>query len=139
MKRDGILHPGLNHALSELGHGDRFAIADAGLPIPASIPRIDLVVTAGQPRLLDVLKPVLDSTVMEAAVIAEEIEQHNESEFLNHLLACLYQQDSISPTAITRLSHEQLKAELGDMRFIVRTGETTPFSNLILQSGVFFG
>ena len=34
--------------------------------------------------------------------------------------------------------HEQLKAMEKDCKTVIRTGEVTPFSNIILQSGVIF-
>ncbi|NNC23100.1 D-ribose pyranase [Salinisphaera sp. USBA-960] len=137
MKRDGILHPALNFELCQLGHGDRFAIADAGLPIPPSVTRIDLAFSPGQPDFLNVLTAILSASVIEGATVAQEFGDDNERrpEFEH----CLQGHGGISPSAITYLTHEQLKTELTNMRFVVRTGETTPFCNVILQSGVFFG
>ena len=42
MKKNGILNPQLNRVISEMGHRDMLIIADAGLPIPKEVERIDL-------------------------------------------------------------------------------------------------
>lgn len=42
MKRHGILNSHISKVLTDLGHTDMVVIADAGLPIPDGVPRIDL-------------------------------------------------------------------------------------------------
>jgi len=37
-----------------------------------------------------------------------------------------------------RVSHEQLKKMMNDCRFVIRSGEFTPYANVILVSGVPF-
>jgi D-ribose pyranase len=49
MKKGGILNPQLNRVISEMGHRDILIIADAGLPIPQEIERIDLALKSGIP------------------------------------------------------------------------------------------
>ena len=58
MKRHGILNSNISRVLSSMGHTDRIAIADCGLPVPEGTERIDLAVTFGNPRFMDVLKAV---------------------------------------------------------------------------------
>ena len=36
------------------------------------------------------------------------------------------------------VSHEELKKMTMDCKAVIRTGETTPYSNIILQSGCIF-
>lgn len=139
LKRNGILHPSLNHALAQLGHGDRFVVADAGLPIPPTVRRIDLAFAAGIPRLIDTLPVILDAIVVDSVMLAEEINQAGNSDLFSQLMQHLRQKSDLDPSKMTYIPHAQFKAELPNMRFIVRTGETTPFANVMLQSGVFFG
>ena len=54
MKRHGILNSNISRVLSSMGHTDRIAIADCGLPVPEGTERIDLAVTFGNPRFMDV-------------------------------------------------------------------------------------
>jgi len=73
MKKRGILQHELAHVIATLGHTDSLVIADAGLPIPPEVQRIDLAVTGGIPRFADVVLAVLDETQVERAVIAREM------------------------------------------------------------------
>ena len=77
MKKTGILNPQLMHALTQLGHTDRFMICDAGFPIPDGVERIDLTLTAGIPSFLDCLHAILGECVVEAVTLAEEMPTAN--------------------------------------------------------------
>ena len=59
MKKNGILNPQLNRVISEMGHRDMLIIADAGLPIPKEVERIDLTLKCGIPSFAEVLPAVL--------------------------------------------------------------------------------
>lgn len=129
MRNGGLLHPELNLYLSLLGHTDRFCIADAGLPIPDAVPRIDLAFAPGKPSFRDVYEAVTGVTVIDKAFCAEEAPEEMRRSF----------QERLGPgCVVTALPHEELKALVGSVRFVVRTGECTPYANIILQSGVFF-
>ena len=45
MKKIGIINAPISAVIAELGHLDMLSIADAGLPIPQEIQRIDLAPT----------------------------------------------------------------------------------------------
>ena len=77
MKRHGILNSNISRVLSSMWHTDRIAIADCGLPVPEGTERIDLAVTFGNPRFMDVLKAVSNDMKIEAVVLAEEIKEQN--------------------------------------------------------------
>src|SRR2546427_5954301 len=72
MKRGTLLHPELSRVIARLGHGDALVIADAGLPIPAGVERIDLAFAPGKPAFMDVLEAVLAVVEVERAVLAQE-------------------------------------------------------------------
>ncbi len=131
MKKTTLLHAELSDVIARLGHGDLLVIADAGLPIPDGPRRIDLAVSANVPRFEDVLAAVLAEMQVEGAVIAEELAPANPS-----VHAQLRRQ--LGATPIATLSHEQLKAATRDARAIVRTGEFSPYANVILRAGVVF-
>ncbi len=44
----------------------------------------------------------------------------------------------IGNTKITFILHEELKLKLKECKAVVRTGEQTPYANIILKSGVVF-
>jgi D-ribose pyranase len=132
MKERGILHPGLARVVAEMGHGDLLCISDAGLPIPPGVERIDLAFGPGKPSFVQVFEAVISELRVEAFVLAEESDDGC-SEIVGWVRAALEGAEQIST------DHEGLKALLPACRAIVRTGEFTPFANVVLRSGVDFG
>lgn len=132
MKKHGILNSDIAKVLSDLGHTDKIAIGDAGLPVPNGVKKIDLSLTLAEPSFLSVLKVVLSDMKVEKVVLAEEIKEQNATQ-LKDIKATL-----IDDEQITYVSHEAFKEQLKDVKAVIRTGEATPYSNIILQSGVLF-
>ena len=131
MKKIGLLNQPLSAVIAGLGHMDTLVIADAGLPIPAGVQRIDLAVSAGLPPFLDVLKAVLGEMQVESALIAAEM-QGRSPQMHSALLATL------GGVPVTTVSHEVFKQHTASARAVVRTGEFTPYANVILVAGVVF-
>jgi len=129
MKKGGILNPQLNRVISEMGHRDMLIIADAGLPIPKEVERIDLVLKCGIPSFAEVLPTVLSELEVEEAYVAKEIKEKN-PQTLN-LISSLVGE-------VKFITHEELKKLSKKTRAIVRTGECSPYANIILISGVTF-
>ena len=59
MKDRGLLHPQLSRVLAETGHGDLIGIADAGLPLPPPVERVDLALPRGVVAFADAARAVL--------------------------------------------------------------------------------
>ena len=131
MKKRGILNAQLAGYIAALGHKDLFMIGDAGMPIPPGVPIVDLVLTAGVPTFEQAMDAILDETVVEGYTIAEEIVENNP-----RLLA--YIREKLPGVEETMISHTDLKAMSAGVRFAVRTGEFTPYPNIILRAGVAF-
>lgn len=129
MKKGGILNSQLNRVISEMGHRDMLIIADAGLPIPQEIERIDLTLKSGIPSFAEVLPAVLSELKVEEAYVAEEIKGKN-PQTLNLISSLLGE--------VKFITHEELKELSKQARAIVRTGECSPYANIILISGVTF-
>lgn len=130
MVRHGILNAPLAGALARLGHTHQVVIADAGLPLPYGVPGctvVDLALVAGIPRFEQVLDAVLDVIVVERAEAALEGRSQPAHEWVARRIDNL-----------TLISHEELKARLPQTQLVVRTGESTPFANVILHCGVPF-
>ena len=130
MLRDGILNAPLAGALARLGHTHQVVIADAGLPLPYGVPGctiVDLTLVAGMPRFEQVLDAVLDAIVVDRAEAALESRSHPAHQWIAARL------DSLG-----LISHEELKARLPETQLVVRTGESTPYANVILHCGVPF-
>jgi D-ribose pyranase len=131
MKRTPLLHAELSEVIARLGHGDLLVIADAGLPIPEGPRRIDLALTANVPRFHEVLKAVLSEMQVEGAVVAAELPGANPA-----VHAELIRQ--LGETPVSTLSHEEFKRATKAARAIVRSGEFSPYANVILRAGVVF-
>ncbi len=131
MKKHGILQPELAEIIASLGHTDALVIGDAGLPVPPGTARIDLAVAANVPRFLDVLRAVLEEVQVEHAVIARETREKS-PQLYAELTALL------SEVPVQEVNHADLKEMTRQARAVVRTGEFTPYANVILFSGVVF-
>jgi D-ribose pyranase len=130
VKRSPLLHAELSHVIASLGHGDMLVLGDAGLPIPDGPRRIDLAVARGVPRLDEVLQAVLSEMQVEGIVVADEAldDAKNPPGWYPQSLG-------IAPQTVP---HEEFKRRTAKARAMVRTGECTPYANIILIAGVKF-
>ena len=131
MKKKGIINAQLAGLIAGLGHKDTFMIGDAGMPIPKGIEIVDLALCGGVPTFEQVMDAVLEETEIEGYTIAEEIIAKNQR-LLSYIRSKL-------PEAEERMiEHIQLKEESKNIKFAIRTGEFTPYPNIILRAGVAF-
>lgn len=130
-KNAATLNGQLSRVISETGHTDLVVVTDAGLPIPLGVERVDLAVRPGLPAFLDVLDTVLAEMVVEGATVSEEIKQHS-PDMLAEIEARL------APLGVTIdfVPHVELKERTHGARAAVRSGEFTPYANVILHAGV---
>lgn len=135
MKRTRLLHSELSHAISRMGHTDSLTLCDAGLPIPAGVKRIDLAIECGYPSFLATLDAILSELQVEEIIVAHELIQKSPALY-EGLIAVLLAQ-GMEPK-VTEVSHEEFKQLTQTSEAVVRTGECTPYANVILKSGVVF-
>lgn len=133
MKRHGILNSDISRVVSYMGHTDCICIGDCGLPIPDETERIDLAVKFGVPTFMDVLKEVGNDMKIEKIILAEEIKEHNPQ-----VLAEITEYFKGQDVEVEYVSHVGLKQMTRECKAVIRTGETTPYANIILQSGCIF-
>ncbi|MDX3074674.1 D-ribose pyranase [Streptomyces sp. MI02-7b] len=129
MKKSGILNRHLAGALAALGHTDLVVVCDAGLPIPPGPVVVDLAFRAGTPSFSEVLRGLQDELVIEGAVAAKEVRDHNPE--------VTAQLEEAFPN-LELVSHEDFKTLTHQARLVVRTGEARPYANVILRCGVPF-
>ncbi len=130
MKKTPLLNIALSQLIASLGHGDAVVIGDAGLPVPPGVPLIDLALTRGIPGFMQTLQAMLTEMQVEQHVLASELGLHNPA--MAAAIAALE-----LPGALM-MSHTQLKERSRSARAIVRTGECTPYANIVLIAGVVF-
>lgn len=135
MKRSRLLNSELSYEISRIGHKASITLCDAGLPIPSGMKRIDLAIEKGYPSFLKTLDALLSEMMVEEIVVANEIHEHNPEVFKGMLEG--FQRHEMKPV-VTEVSHEEFKQLTYESEVIVRTGECTPYANVILKSGVVF-
>lgn len=131
MKKTTLLNQALSEVIAGMGHGDLLVIGDYGLPCPPGVRRIDLALRPGLPSFLDAVETVLTELQVESAMVAGETAQRNPAvaEGLARLLGAI---------PVERVSHEAFKQCTVRGAALVRTGECSPYANVILRAGVTF-
>jgi D-ribose pyranase len=134
VKKIGTLNAQLSRVLAGMGHTDQIVICDSGLPVPRGKEVVDLALTTNVPRFLETLEVVLEELQVEGAVVAEELADSGNGLY-GRVCALL---DGVP---VRKVSHEEFKRLTSEEETsaIVRTGEATPYANVILVSGVTFG
>ena len=131
MKKTGLLNSSISEVISKMGHTDSIAIGDCGLPIPSGTERIDIALCKNIPTFLDTLKAVLIELQVEEIEVARETIEVSPN---------IYEaiKKELNNVKITIITHEELKDKLKECKAVIRTGEQTPYANIILKSGVVF-
>lgn len=131
MKKSALLNCNISEVISKMGHTDGLAIGDCGLPIPNETKRIDIALIKNVPSFIDTLKVVLMELQVEEVELAKETMDVSPN---------LYDEIKkvIGDIKITIITHEELKQKLKGCKAVIRTGEQTPYANIILRSGVVF-
>ncbi|MFQ2502582.1 D-ribose pyranase [Aeromonas caviae] len=139
MKRGKLLNAPLSALVAQMGHTDEITVCDAGLPIPTGPERIDLALMTGTPSLETVLTALLTDLVVEKVIMASEIKAISPAAhqaLVDQLEAHAVAQGK--PITIEYCLHEEFKTRSRQSKAIVRSGEVTPYANLILCAGVAF-
>lgn len=132
MKKGKVLHGDISGLIAEMAHTDTILIGDAGMPVPEGVWMIDLALTEGMVPFMDVVKAVMAELCVEKAYITEEMEEKSPAKRAELL-------DFIDGEfEVEEIPHEDLKKRSEDCKAVIRTGEFTPYANIMLQSGVLF-
>jgi len=131
MKKSGILNPDIVAAIAALGHTDSIVIADAGLPVPKGVPCIDISLTRNVPSFSQTLQAVAEELVIESYVVAAELPGKNPGTWTEV-------QTVLAGLDYERCLHEVFKKRTAEAKAIIRTGESSPYANVILIAGVNF-
>lgn len=147
MKTNGILHNDLARLVARLGHGDMLVITDRGFPFPRheKTECIDVSVGRNLPKFIDVVKVVLKELEIEKVIIADEtkdISPHVYQELKDVVFLKKNKGNDIVEENIPHLEFKDLvlngSLQGKEVKGFVKTGEFTPYANIILISGVDF-
>ncbi|MEG8989746.1 D-ribose pyranase [Ignavibacteria bacterium 4148-Me] len=132
MKKNGILNAELSYIIASMGHSDKLVITDCGLPIPKGVPKVDLALKKNLPGFIETVKTILNELVVEYAIISEELQIENPKNYQKLM-------ELLKEINVKKVKHEEFKKLIKESNVsFVRTGEATPYSNIILVSGVDF-
>ena len=147
MKTNGILHNDLARLVARLGHGDMLVITDRGFPFPRheKTECVDVSVGRNLPKFIDVVKVVLEELEIEKVVIADEtkdVSPHIYKELKDVVFLKKNKGNNIIEENIPHLEFKDLvlngSLQGKEVKGFVKTGEFTPYANIILISGVDF-
>jgi len=129
MKYTGILNRDISTMVARTGHFDRIVISDAGFPIPAGVPCIDLTMGPNLPKVPDVLKMLTLELPIEQFWFAEEISPSKEARAAE-LSAIMTKAECIP------LPHAEFKKLAYGAVGVIRTGDFHAYGNVMVASGV---
>ncbi len=131
MKKTGIMNKEISAVIAGMGHNDMLMICGSAYPIPDNGHRIDLALEPGLPGFLDVIRVVLKELEVEGVYVAAQTKRESPRQFEG--ICALF--PALKPNIVEQ---SELK-ELGyKAKAYIRTGECTPFSNIVLAGGVIF-
>lgn len=131
MKKSGVLNSDISRVLSYMRHTDTICISDCGLPCPDETELIDISLEKGVPDFVRVLKAVVNDMSVEKIFLAEEIRVKNPAVLKEIQTLLLGVRTDFMP-------HEEFKKKLLSCKAVVRSGEASPYANIILQSACIF-
>jgi D-ribose pyranase len=127
MLRTGILNPAIQSLLCRVRHTNTLVIADRGFPYFPQIETIDISLTDDIPTVLDVLRAISGNFTIGRAYMAQEFRVHNHDAIAAKFVAALGQEAALEP-------HVEFKRRVPQAIGLIRTADTTQYSNTILES-----
>lgn len=128
MLKSGILNPAINSLLSRVRHTNTLVIADRGFPFWPHVETIDISLSDDIPRVMDVLIAIKANYSIGRVFAAQEFLAANPP----HIGSAL--EDALLGIPITFETHVEFKKRVPHAIGLIRTGDTTQYANLILES-----
>ncbi len=128
MLKTGILNPHVLSLLARVRHTNTLVIADRGFPFWPAIETVDISLVDDVPTVRQVLGALRENFVIGAAFMAEEFLAENGEPVR------LAYADLVAPAEIRFQPHVDFKTRVPKSVGLIRTGDTTQFGNVILES-----
>ena len=128
MLKSGILNPHVLDLVARIRHTNTLVISDWAFPFWPQIETVDISLTHGIPSILDVLD--LLTPVFQVGRIwqADEFLANNTPETVDRFAK------SFGEIPVTREAHVAFTQRVPRAIGLIRTGDATPYGNLILES-----
>lgn len=129
MLKNGVINEQLAGVLARFRHVNTLAIVDGPFPSYLDVELVDLALIKGQPtvtQILDAILPLLDvSGLYLANEFAEKVDSATVAEYQKHY----------EGIPIEHIPHSEFKKKVGEAVAIIHTGDSVPYSSVILKSG----
>jgi D-ribose pyranase len=109
-------------------HTNTLVIADRGFPFWPQIETIDISLVDDIPRVLDVLIAIRGNFIIGRAFAAQQFLTENTPDMASAL------ENALLGVPITFEPHDDLKKRVPKAIGLIRTGDTTQYANLVLES-----
>ena len=131
MLQNGILNPGLLELLARIRHTNTLVIADWAFPFWPQVETIDLSLTRGIPTILDLLELLQPNFKVGKIRQASEFLGTNPPDHIARFDAAFA---GFPHATVERLPHLDFKKLVPGAIGLVRTGDSTAYGNVILES-----
>jgi len=128
MLKSGILNPAVLGLLARVRHTNTIVIADRGFPFWPQIETVDLALVDDVPTVLQVLDAIRPNFVIGRVFAADEFRKRNDPARQQALAARL------AGVPLIFEPHVEFKKRVPAAVGLIRTGDTIPYANLILES-----
>ena len=129
MRETGILNQEISDVFSMMGHMDELIIADAGFPIPLGIRTVDISLAKNKPTVMELLEELKKHFSVEKLIMANETRDVSPTRFND--ITDLFGKDMPLET----MPHTDFKQRSRTVKAVIRTGDFTAYSNVLLVSG----
>jgi D-ribose pyranase len=128
MLKTGILNPQINSLLSRVRHTNTLVIADRGFPFWPMIETVDISVVDDLPTVLQLLKAIRPNFQIGKAWMAQEFLKANSAKTRSAFA------EALRGIELTHEPHVEFKKRVPHAIGLIRTGDTTQYGNIILES-----
>jgi D-ribose pyranase len=128
MLKTGILNPQINALLSRVRHTNTLVIADRGFPFWPMIETVDISLVDDVPTILAVLRALRPNFHTGKAWMAQEFLKSNSAKTRSAFA------EALRGIELSHEPHVEFKRRVPHAIGLIRTGDTTQYANLILES-----
>ena len=128
MRETGTINNDISDVFSMMGHMDELIVCDAGFPIPLDVCTIDISLAKDKPTVLELLDVLKDHFSVEKLVMADETKQTSPTRFKAIT-------DIFGDVPVETMPHTDFKKHSKTVKAVIRTGDFTAYSNVLLVSG----
>ncbi len=128
MLKGGILNPHVLSLIARVRHTNTLVIADRGFPFWPQLETVDISLVDDVPTVRQVLAALRDVFIWGAAFMAQEFNAEN------HEATRRSYAELMAPVQIQFEPHVEFKKRVPQAVGLIRTGDTTQYGNIIVES-----